>query len=159
MPRGGRLVVAIIRPSHPIQCAVDGIEVSLAWMKVGGKEHVRASGRFHLANIKAVAGKRRRKDLAIDLELCRSAAILSDLLADGARLAGVIPIEIKGDKNLHAIIGSRFVRKAQLLISVGVYTDVQRKGIDSQCFGTLHVVVIVGSTVAVAADTDLRVRF
>lgn len=153
--RSWSLVVAIIRPSHPVQRSLDSIEVSLSWMEVGNKEYLRASGGLHLADIDTVASERRHKYLVIDTELGRTAGVLPDLLANSIGLVDMIPIEIKGNEHFHVIVCSGVVCKIELGIGVRVDADVQRKGVDSQSFGLFHIIVIIGGTVTVARDTNL----
>lgn len=149
------LILAIIRPSHPVQTALDSIEIALPRVEVGRKEDLLSCSCGHGLDVYPVARKRRHKDLAVDLELAGVIRILPDFGAYGAGLADIPPGEVKREKDLYPVLCGRFVCETQLGIGVGVCSNVQGKGIYAEGFGAFHVVVVVGCALADAGEANL----
>jgi hypothetical protein len=43
-----------------------------------------------------------------------------------------------------------------LLVRVGVHSNIQRKGIDTKCFGSLHIIIVVRGTGTIAYNANLK---
>lgn len=151
----GCFIVAIVGPCHPVQCAVNDAEVTDSGMEVRHKEDVRARGRAKLGDVEAVPGKGRDEDLVVHLQLGGETRVLFDLGANGAGLAGVPPVKVEGNEDLHAIVGRRLVGEAQLRVSVWIYANIQRKGIDAQRLCTFHIIIVILGTLTIAGNADL----
>lgn len=89
------------------------------------------------------------------MELGRLASVLSNLLANAGAVVGLPVAEVEGDEDLHAIVGSRLISKAELSISVRVKANVQGKGIDAIGLGTLHISIILAGAGTLSNNTDL----
>lgn len=110
-------------------------------MEVGGPEDGCTCSGADRGHIDTISSKARGEDLAIDVELRVGigSGILSDLLSDLRPLVCVVPVEVERDEDLHVVVCSRLVGKPQLLVSVGVNTDVEGKGVDAELLSPLHV--------------------
>ena len=53
----GCLIIAIVIPGHPVQCALDVAEISLAGVEVRREENFGAGSGLHLVDVKAVSCK------------------------------------------------------------------------------------------------------
>lgn len=124
-------------------------------MKVGHPVDIRASSGSHSININTISRKGRGENTALNVQLCRLARILGNLLADALALVGMVPVKVEGDKDLHAISGSGLVGKVELLVCVGVDTDVESEGVDASGLGLAHVIVVFRGAVAVTDDSNL----
>lgn len=143
---------------HPIQCTINGTKVgTLLRVKVGcPKDRCTCSG-ANRAHIDSIASKARCEDLAVDVELRGriGVGILGDLLAHFCPLVYVVPVEVKRDEGLHAVVGGRLKGEAQLLVSVRVNADVEGKRVDAERLGPLHVRIIVCWASTIGHDADL----
>lgn len=151
------LVSTVVWPSHPIQCTIDSGKIGpLLRMKVGSPEDWCSCSGADGVHIDPISSEARGEDLAVDVELRLGigSGILGDLLTNLRSLVCVVPVEVKRDKDLHVVVGSRLVGEAQLLVSVRVYTDVEGKRVDPEIFGPLHVGIVVcwSSTIGYYAD-------
>lgn len=143
-PRLGSFIIAVVGPRHPVEQTIHAIQVGThLGMKVGGKEDGLTGGGAHGVDIQAIASERRDKDLAVDLQLRGQAGVLRNLLAQLVSLLSVVPIEVEGNEHLHAIISRRLVGEIHLPVRVGINTNVQGKSINTEGFGTLHVIVVI----------------
>lgn len=126
-------------------------------MKVRGPEDGCPCGGADRVHIDSISSKARCEDLAVDIELRGRVGIgiLGDLLPDLSPLVGVVPVEVKRDKGLHAVVCGRLVGEAQLLVSVRVNADVEGKSVDAERFGPLHVRIVVCWAGTIGDDADL----
>ena len=124
------LVVAVVGPGHPVEGTVNGGEVALSGVEVGDEEEVASSG-TESGDVESVTSEGGGEGLAVDLELGGVIGILGDLLANFGGLSGVVPVEVEGDEDVHAIVGGRLVSKCELGVGVGINTNVQGKGINT----------------------------
>lgn len=138
----------------PAQSAIKGGSIGIG-VEVGNEVDIRASTRADVINIDAIANEGRSKGSAIDLKLGRLASVLSNLLADSIAVGGAPVAEVEGNEDLHAIVGSRLISKAELSISVRVKANVQGKGIDAIGLGTLHISIILAGAGTLSNNTDL----
>lgn len=126
-------------------------------MEVRGPEDRCTCSGADRGHIDTISSEARGEDLAIDVELRVGigSGILGDLLPDLRPLVCVVPVEVERNKDLHVVVCSRLVGKAQLLISVGVNTDVEGKGVDAELLSPQHVCIVIRRASAVGDDANL----
>lgn len=83
------------------------------------------------------------------------ASVLSNLLAYAGAVGGLPIAKVEGYEDLHAIVGSRLISKAELSISVRVSANVQGKGVNAIGLGTLHISIIVAGAGTLSNNADL----
>lgn len=138
----------------PVQSAVNGRSISVG-VEVGDKVDVGTSTRADGINIDSVANKGRGKGSAIDLELGSVASVLSNLLAYTVAVGSTPIAEVEGKEDLHAIVGSRLVSKAELRISIRVKGNVQGKCVNAIGLGTLHISIIIAGAGTLSNNANL----
>jgi hypothetical protein len=124
-------------------------------VEVGNEVDVRAGTGADSINIDAVANEGRSEGSARHLKLGSLTSVLSNLLAY-TRAVGRAPVaEVEGKEDLHAIVGSRLVSKAELCISVRVKTNVQGKGVNAIGLSTLEISIIVAGAGTLSNNANL----
>lgn len=155
---GGGLVVTVAVPAHPVQGTVDVGVGRLAGVEVGDEVDVGASSRAHGVDIEAITGEGRSENTTVDLELGGLVGVLGNQLTNlGSVTAGVVPVEVEGDEDLHAVVGGRLVSVVELGDGVVVSADVEGKGVDTGSLGSLHVAIVVGSASTVTNNANHEV--
>src|ERR1700712_2879075 len=101
MKPSNTLVVAIVWPSHPIQCAIETTEIaSPTRMEVGSKEYRDNGGLSHCSNVDEVTRKGGGKHFVTDKQLSSLVSILGNLIADVSSIGvNVPPVEV--ERNEH----------------------------------------------------------
>lgn len=146
--------IKAINTHSPAQSAVNGRSI-VARVEVGNKVDVGAGTGADSIDIDSAANEGRGKGSAIDLELGGLASVLSNLLANTGAVVGLPVAEVERNEDLHAIVGSRLISKAELSISVRVKANVQGKGVDAIGLGTLHISIVVAGAGTLSNNADL----
>jgi hypothetical protein len=140
---------------HPVEGTVEGRHIGLSRGEVGNEKDVGSGSRAHRLGVESIARKGRGEDTVIDVQLSSSAGVLSNLLAHPSRVIAIVPIEIEGDEDFHAIASSRLVSIVELLIRVVVDANIEGKGVNASVMGSAHVIIVVGSASTIANNSDL----
>jgi hypothetical protein len=143
---------------QPIQRSINlGKVCSLLGMEVGCKEYWNTSGRPHGIDIKLITSERGSECFPINKKLCWEGSILCDLLSNLRSLRrGVPPVEVEGYEDFHAVVGSRLVGVAELLVGIWVNSNVESECINAEGFCPLHVIVEVLRTNSLAYYPNLQ---